>query len=207
MDKIISVIFKVESEGYQAMTELKQNPADDTYTVPEAVLIKKEGGSIVTLDSFDTGIETTDDLLKGELIGSLIGILGGPMGMLLGGSIGALTGSAIDLGDALQNESLIERVSEQIMDGEVVLIALAEEEKAGTVANMFAKFDASVVENDVAEVEEEIRLADQTQRELEAEARAKLRESKKAEIKQNLADTKAKIEAGIESAKDKLTNK
>ena len=39
MGKIISVIFKVGSEGYQAMTELKQSPVTESYAVSQAVLV------------------------------------------------------------------------------------------------------------------------------------------------------------------------
>ena len=41
MEKIITAIFKVESEGYQAMTELKNVPSTDSYFVSQAVLVKK----------------------------------------------------------------------------------------------------------------------------------------------------------------------
>jgi len=45
--------------------------------------------------------------------------------VLLGGGYGALLGSTIDMGDSVHNMSLIEKVSEQLVDGEIVLIALA----------------------------------------------------------------------------------
>jgi len=204
MEKIVSAIFKVESEGFQAMTELKQAPVTDTYTVPQAVLIKKENGTINVLDSYDTGMETTDDTLKGGLIGSLIGILGGPIGILLGGSLGMLTGTAIDAGDELENASMIEMVSNQIVDGEVVLIAL-EQTAAGDLGDKLkAKFNVSVVEDKAADVAEEIRLANEAEEELKREARAKLRETKKEEFKKSVAETQTKIEAGIQEIKDKF---
>ena len=86
MEKIISVIFKVESEGYQAITELKRAPVTELYTVSQAVLVRKEKGQIVTLDAFDTGMETSNDTAIGGLVGGFVGIIGGPLGMLLGGA-------------------------------------------------------------------------------------------------------------------------
>lgn len=118
-------------------------------------MVKKKHGVIRTLDSFDTGMETRDDMAKG----SLIGILGGPFGMLLGGSIGALTGSAIDTGDAEHNASLIEMVTNQLVDGEVVLIALEQEAVEGTAQRMLSKYDVSIVEENAAEVAEEVEAA------------------------------------------------
>ena len=204
MEKIISVIFKVESEGYQAITELKQKPVTESYIVSQAVLIKKEDGKVIVLDSFDTGMETSNDLFAGGLVGSLVGILGGPLGMLIGGSLGALTGSAIDANDALENASLIEKVSEQIIDGEVVLIALEQEAEDGTAQKMLSKFDVSIVEDDAAEVAEEIQHAIDLQKEMEREARDKLRESRKEEFKNNIAEKRSQIKASFNSFKEKF---
>jgi len=204
MEKIISVIFKVESEGYQAITELKQAPITDSYTVSQAALIKKENGQIKMLDSFDTGLETSNDMAIGGLIGGFVGILGGPLGMLLGGSLGALTGSAIDTGDAVHNASLIEKVTEQLVDGEIVLIALEQETEDGTAQKMLSKFDVSIVEEDAAEVAEEVERAIEAQKEMEREARAKLREAKKEERKQKVEEHRAKLAADFESFKAKF---
>lgn len=204
MEKIISAIFKVESEGYQAMTELKNSPVTDSYTVPQAVLIKKENGRVVTLDSFDTGMNTTDDTLMGGLLGALVGILGGPLGMLLGGSIGALTGGALDAGDAMESASLIERVTDQFVDGEVVLIALEQDADDSAVKEKLSKFDVTIVENDAAEVAEEIRVAVETQKELEREARERLRASREEEFQKNIDEKRAKLKADFESFKEKF---
>lgn len=204
MEKIVTAIFKVESEGYQAITELKRTPETDNYTVSQAVLIKKENTGIATLDSFDTGIETSNDTLTGGLIGGIVGILGGPLGMLLGGSLGALTGSVFDLGDALDNESIIEKVSDMIMDGEVCLIALAQEKEAGQLQQLLSKFDASVVENDAAEVEAEIEQAIKAEKELEREARAKLRGARKEELKEKFEEKKEQLQANVENLKKQI---
>ena len=119
MESVISVVFKVESEAYQALTELRRQPVSERYIVSQAALVKKSGGRIVVEDAFDTGVETNNDTVIGGLIGGLVGILGGPLGMLMTGSVGALTGSIIDAGDAAYNASLLEKVAEQFADGEV----------------------------------------------------------------------------------------
>ena len=207
MEKIISVVFNVESEGYQAMTELKNAPIADNYTVSQAALIKKENGAVTILDSFDTGIETSDDTAIGGIVGSLVGIIGGPLGMLLGGSLGLMTGSIIDSTEAVSNASILERVTEQLIDGEVAIIALEQESEAGAAAKLFSKFDVTIVEDDAAEVAEEVQHAIEVQMELEREARRKLREEKKADFKQKVEEQKAKIKADFEARKAKREEK
>ncbi len=204
MEKIISVIFKVESEGYQAMTELRRAPVNDAFVVTQAALVKKTNGGIVSLDAFDTGIDTQDDTEAGGLIGMFVGVLGGPLGMLLGSGLGMLTGSVIDSGDAVHSASLIEKVTEQLMDGEVALIALEQEAEEGAAQRMLSKFDVSIVEEDAAEVEEEIEEAIRAQKEMEREARAKLRDAKKADRKQKIEENRAKLQADFKAFKEKF---
>ena len=201
MEKIVLAVFKVESEGYQAMTELRNAPVTNDYVVSQAALVKKDAGRIVTLDTFDTGVETNDDTAMGGLLGGLIGILGGPLGMLLGGSLGMLTGSALDTEDAIHNASLIEKVTEQLVDGEVVLIALEQENAEGAAQRALSKFDVSIVEEDAAEVAEEVEEAIRVQKEMEREARAKLRETRKAERKQKIEKNRAKLKADFDAFK------
>ena len=59
-ENIIIVSFDIESEGYQAITELKKNVLRDGYAVSQAVLVKNTDGHVTSLDSFDTGIETNE---------------------------------------------------------------------------------------------------------------------------------------------------
>ena len=207
MESVISVVFKVESEAYQALTELRRQPVSERYIVSQAALVKKSGGRIVVEDAFDTGVETNNDTVIGGLIGGLVGILGGPLGMLMTGSVGALTGSIIDAGDAAYNASLLEKVAERFADGEVAVIALAQESESNALDEKLAAFSATIAREDAAEVAEEIRRAEEIQTEMQKEARKKLREEKKSDFKRKVADGQAKIKADFEELKRKLSRK
>ncbi len=203
MEKIISVVFKVESEAYQALSELKNKPFTDEYVISEGALIKKDATGVSMLDSFDTGIETADDMLIGGVVGGLIGLLGGPLGLLLGGSLGALTGSMLDANEAVYNASILEQVTDQFVEGEVAVIALVQENTEGSLKEQFSKFDSVYVDEEAAVVAEEMRHAMEVQRELEKEARKRLREEKKADMKQKVADQRVKIKEHFAEVKGK----
>lgn len=207
MEKIITAIFKVESEGYQAMTELKNAPATDAYFVSQAVLVKKENGRIAVLDYFDTGYETADDTALGGLIGATIGILGGPLGILLGGSIGMLAGSAVDTDDMFNNASLLERMADVFVDGEIAMMALEQETVEGAAQKALSKFDVTIVEEDAAVVAAEVRHAEEVQKELEKQARKELRAEKKEDRKQAIADHREKIKSDFADRKAKRAEK
>ena len=204
---IVVGIFEVESEAYQALTQLKQYPGDEKSYVSTAALVKKENGTLRTLDGFDTGSNTADDMAIGGLVGALFGVLGGPIGVLLGGSYGMLIGSAVDADDALSNVSMLEQISGKLENGEVAIIALAYEEdeaildqKLNGFKTVIARFDAAAV---AAEVEEAQMMADEMAR----QARKELRDEKKAARKEKRAEKKAKMSADWEGFKEKFRKK
>lgn len=201
---IVVGLFEVESEAFQAMTEMKQNPGNDTSYVAAAALAKKENGAIRLLDAFDTGANTKDDMAIGGLVGGLVGILGGPIGVLLGGSYGMLIGSAVDTNDTLMNASMLEQITGKMQDGEVAVIALAFEEneeildqKLNKFKTVIARFDAATV---AAEVEEAQKLADEMAR----LARKELRDEKKEARKAKKEEKKAKLASDWEGVKAKF---
>ena len=169
-ESVITVNFDVESEAYQALSEIKRHPDGSGYFVSAASLIKKENGHIVLKDGFDTGIDTTDDAAYGS-----------PLGVLFGGSMGALVGSTVDADDAMQSASLIEQVCTDIRDGGTALIALVQEDDDMRFERAFDPFKVEIIRHDAAEVAEEVEKAQALERKMAKEARAKLRAEKKAE--------------------------
>lgn len=204
MDNIIMAVFPVESEAYQAFSELKRDPAGASFLVSQAVLVKKEGNDLKTCESFDTGVESADDTYRGSLIGTCIGILGGPIGMLLGMSIGGLTGAVMDSDDMAHNASLLENIAGKLTDGTVAILALTQEQESVAVDSKFTKFNAAVSRYDAAAVQEEIEAADKAQRELARETRAKLRAEKGEERKTRVEQLRLKIKQDFDALKDKV---
>ena len=201
---VIVGIFEVESEAYQALTELRNDPGNAQSFLLQAILVKKENGTLCTLDGFDTGVNTMDDTAVGGIVGALFGILGGPIGILLGGSYGALLGSAFDTGDALNNACMIEQIAGKMTDGDVAIIGLAVEEdeaildeKLGKFKTIIARFDAAVV---AAEVEEAQKMAVEMAR----QARVELRDEKKAARKEKVEEKRAKISSDFAAFKAKF---
>ena len=188
---VIFTLFEVESEAYQAMTELMQNPGDDESRLTQAVLVKKEKGALNIKDGFNTGDKTSDDTLIGGLIGSLFGILGGPIGVLLGGSYGALVGSALDAGDAVDDASIIEFIANKMQDEEIAIIGLVSEEDESILDEKLQKFKTVIVRFDEGAVEKEVVQAEEMSEEMAKQARRELRKEKTAAMKEEM---KAKTE-------------
>ena len=204
---IIVGLFEVESEAFQAMTELKQYSGSEVSYLTAAALVKKENGSLKVLDSFDTGAHTTDDMAIGGLVGALIGVLGGPIGVLLGGSYGMLVGSVVDTDDALQGVSMLEQTALKMEEGEVAVIGLAFEENEELLDEKFGKFKAMVIRFDAAAVAAEVEEAQLMADEMARQARKELRDEKKEARKEKREEKKAKLSADWEEFKAKFKKK
>lgn len=203
MQNIVVASFEIESEGYQAITELKNNPGEENSLISQAILVKKEAEGIKVLDSFDTGVDTIDDTLKGGLIGTAIGIIGGPIGMLLGGSLGYMTGAGMDTADAIDNASMLEQIAGKLNEGDVALIGLADEEDEALIDKKLAKFKIILARYDAAVVAQEVDAAREMQAEMARQAREELRKQKSDEFKEKVETRRDKIKDQFNELKDK----
>ena len=204
---IIVSLYEVESEAFQVMTELKQNPGNEASYLTGAALVKKENGVLRTLDAFDTGAQTSDDMAIGGLVGALVGVLGGPIGVLLGGSYGMLVGSVVDTDDAVQGVSLIEQTALKMEDGEIAIIGLAFEEDEAVLDAKLGKYKATIARFDAAAVAVEVEEAQAMAKEMARQARKELRDEKKAERKEKRAEKKEKLSADWEGFKARFKKK
>ncbi len=201
MQNIIAVNFEVESEGYQAITALSRMPVREHFTILEMALVKQKEGRLSVCDSFNSGLHTTDDTLRGGLIGSLVGILGGPVGVLLGSSTGILTGTILDAQDADETASMIETAARKVASGEISLIILAEEENEMELDACLRDFKSEIIRFDAAVIANEVEAMKEMTREMERQTRAKLLETKKAEYKSKIESKRAEIAAEFEAFK------
>ena len=186
-ENVVLANYKVESEAYQALSELKRDTANANYTISQAMIVKRENGKLNVMDGFVNGITTGDDTWMGGMLGGLIGILGGPIGVLLGGSVGMLVGGAVDAGEMADDTSLLEKAGDSIADGETAVILLAQEEYETALTAKLNDFDVSITRLDAAEVAVEVEHAKEVERQMAKETREKLRAERTEAFKESVA--------------------
>ena len=187
-NNVVVCVFNVESEGYQALTELKKAVAGGTYLVSAAALVKKAENACTVLDAFDTGVETRNDTVIGGLIGMMLGIFGGPLGVLLGGSYGALVGASFDAGDAAFGVSMLDQIADKLDDGTVAIVALTAEENEDALDEKLSAYDAVIARFDAGAVADEVAAAYEKQYEMARQARMDIRKEKKEEVREKLEE-------------------
>ena len=194
---VVVAVFKVESEGFQALTELRQAAADGTYLVAAAALVKKTGNTCTLLDGFDTGATTKNNTLLGGLVGCVVGLLGGPIGVILGGSYGALVGAGVDAGDAAFEASMLDRIAAKLDDGMVAIIALTAEATNAALDAKLSAYDTVIARFDAVAVADEVDRAYETQAEMARQARMEIRNEKKEEARAQLEENEELVRRGF----------
>jgi len=194
MQNVVTAIFDVESEAYQAFNEITSKPFGTDYVVAEVALVKHEGTGIKVADFFDAADVNSDDTATGMLVGTLVGIIGGPLGMLLGASVGALAGSVVDASDTTDTLSGLEVTAGKLYEGETAIIALVQEAEPAFDA-AFAKYGCTIIRVDANAVDEEVDRAIKLEQQLAHEAKVQMRAEKKAEKAAKKAEKEAAKEA------------
>ncbi len=179
MENVVVSIFDIESEAFQAFSELKQFGQTKNTKLAQALIVKAENGVINVKDNFDLIDSIEDGYFEGGLIGSLIGILGGPLGVLFGFAAGGVIGGSVGSYEELANSALIITVSNKLANGEVAIIALVQENDESVLNAIFEKYQVDIVRWDVATVAAEIESALKIQKDLEHQAKARLIADKK----------------------------
>ena len=205
MHNIITAVFQNESEGYQMITELRNAPVTEQAAILQMMLVKCDEKGLELCDRYE-GIATVGKgSLIGGLTGSMIGILGGPLGVLLMGTAGAMTGTMVDTGEAVAGEVLMETVAGKLYKGEVGLIILADEEDESYLDGILSKFPVEILRYDALDIAEEVDEAIKIQDEKDRQALMRLRQRKKEaeekEWQEKREAWKAELEANFEEFK------
>ena len=205
MQNIITAIFENESDGFQAITELRQAPVTEQAAILQMALVKCDASGLTLSDHYDGIASSAEGMLIGGLMGSLIGILGGPLGVLLMGTSGALAGSMVDMTESVTGEALMETVAGKLVEGEAALIILVEEEDEAYLDGKLNKFQVEILRHDALDIAEEGEEAIKIQKEMDRQARMQLRRSKAEDYKKQLQEKrevrKAELEANFEEYK------
>ena len=188
---IIVALFDISSEAYQAFSELKAYSQTTDALVAQAVLVKKENDLIIPAESTDFTANTVEGTWTGGLIGSLVGILGGPIGVLLGGATGALIGSDAGAAKKLDN-------------GSTAIIILAQESDEAVLDAFFHRFKTVILRQDAAVAQQDVLAAIEAQEEVARQAHEAWKKQRKAERKEKVEAFKADIKQKFDKLAAKL---
>lgn len=208
MENVIISYFKVESEAFQAFSDLKKaSDFVDQFTLSQAALLKKSNGHILMEDGFDTGKRTLDYTLKGGLIGALVGVLGGPLGMLLGFGVGSVVGMTEDTGEAIEEVNLISAMTSRMKEGDVAIVAVVQELSEKSYDIVFKKFDQKTVRYSASGILEEIEHAREVEERLEEQAKKEMRKERSEHRKGKVKEYRSKFKEEFDVLRKRFSSR
>ncbi|MDA9470362.1 DUF1269 domain-containing protein [Enterococcus sp. 5H] len=127
--RVIITHFEVESQAYQAFSEIKKLYAERQIKGEQMAVVThvNDGAHQFKIDDF-LDFTGNNHTAKSSMIGMLVGILGGPLGILLGWFAGSIFGASQDAKEIQGAQTVFEHVTKQIGEGETGLILIAEED-------------------------------------------------------------------------------
>ena len=191
-ENVVVVRFSEPSKAYQALSVLKECNASGRIGLESAAIVERTPeGQLRTPEGTDN-MELVGTA-SGSLIGMLIGVLGGPVGVLAGWGAGALMGGAFDIDRAVTSDEALTVLGRAIPPGSTAVIASVEEPAVEVIDGEMKKLEGEVTRRPVAEVMDELEVAEEAADAAAHEARRTLREKRKAELHANVDERVGKL--------------
>jgi uncharacterized membrane protein len=198
MERMLVVTFGDESKAYEGSHALKQLDEEGSITIHAESIIKKNADGTVTVKQSED--EFPIRIVGGTAIGSLIGLLEGPIGLGIGAAIGTLAGSIVDLNMAGVDAEFLDDVSAFLTPGKCAVIIDVSEEWVTPVDTRMEALGGAVFRTARKSVED-----DQWARDVAA-LRAEI-DQLKAEHARARGERKAKLQAKIDKLNTKVQAK
>jgi uncharacterized membrane protein len=195
-ENVVVVGFTEPSRAYQALSVLKECNADGRIGLDSAAIVERTPEGELRVPEGTDNMELVGTA-SGSLLGMLIGVLGGPVGVLVGWGSGALMGGAFDLVRADKSDEALSVLGRAIPPGSTAVIASVEEPAVEVIDGEMEKLDGQVTRRPVADVMDELEVAEEAADAAAREARRTLREKRKAELH-------ADLDARVGKLKEKL---
>jgi uncharacterized membrane protein len=199
MKNVIVASFKEESKAIEALHKLNELESFGDISIYEQIMVRKkaDGKTEILKQDDSEGWRT----LTGMGVGSLLGLLGGPVGFVVGLYTGTAIGAIADASHYDFADDFIAKVEKKIAVGTVTIIAEIEEDSEAFVDSYLKPLGAVITRSDVdlefdKHVDEQV---DEIEADI-AEDRAALKEAvgdEKKRIETKIADLKEKRRARI----------
>jgi uncharacterized membrane protein len=147
MKNIIVVSFTDEAKAIDALHKLDELDSTGDISIYEKIMVRKKTYGeyeILKEDSFE-GWRT----LTGMGFGSLLGLLGGPVGYVIGLYTGTAIGAIADLGHYDFADDFIAKTKNKLAPGTVSIIAEIDEDNDAFIDTSLKPFDAVITRSDI----------------------------------------------------------
>jgi uncharacterized membrane protein len=175
MERMLVAVFDDEAKAHEGSAALQRLGDDGEIAVHTVRIFARDQDGTVT------STEISDALPEGTMgataVGSLLGLLGGPVGLAIGAASGLLVGATADYAKKRVTTDFAQQVADELTPGRTAIVAEVDEEETAAVDARLQALGTTVLRRDLSDV------ADQEY------------EHEMAAIKSDLAGVEAKLSA------------
>jgi uncharacterized membrane protein len=205
MERMLVVIFDDESKTYEGSHALNQLDDEGSISIHAESVIKRNADGTITIKQSEG--EFPIRTLGGTAIGSLIGLLEGPVGLGVGAAAGFLAGSIGDLHVAGVDAEYLDEVATKLTPGKCAVVADVSEEWITPVDTGMEALGGTVFRSAKKSVEDDQRARDiaRLREEIEQlkEEHARARGERKAKLQAKIDKLNAKLQAKLDEARQR----
>lgn len=180
-NNVLVVHFPENSKAFAALSQFKSQPG----VRGAAVVERTADGQVRVADGYSPA--GGSGVAVGGLVGSLIGILAGPVGVLLGWSTGMLVGGAFEVDELADAEDGFTILSRSIPAGTNALVVEMFETSHAIADDVAGELDGTITRIPARDMQAEIDSIREAERKAAAEARKVRRAQRRAEFKEKLS--------------------
>jgi uncharacterized membrane protein len=200
---MLVVIFDDEAKTYEGSHALNQLDDEGSISIHAESVIKRNADGTITIKQSEG--EFPIRTVGGTAIGSLIGLLEGPVGLGVGAAAGFLAGSIGDLHVAGVDAEYLDEVATKLTPGKCAVVADVSEEWITPVDTRMEALGGAVFRTAKKSVEDDQRARDVAKLreeldQLKAE-HARARGERRAELQARIDELNAKLQAKLDEAK------
>ena len=209
-NNVLLATFKNQLSAFETLADIKAKYVGKNYVITQAAVVKKENDKLTFKDGFEVASNGKIGFLNGGLLGSFIGIIGGPLGIVFGGAIGALLGGRHGDKEDEKVVSIFEDVSKHLVNDHYGLILLVGESDVSELDNFLNKYESeTILRKDAAVVRKDLELAEEYERKLKTDVEYKELKEKfekgTEKLKNDFSNFSEKVKEGTETFTEDLT--
>ena len=158
MERMLVAIFDSEDKAHEASRALQRLSDESIIGVyADGIVAKDRDGETTLMKTHDAMPQGT---MGGAAMGSLIGLLGGPIGLAVGAVSGFAIGAAADLSRARVGNDFVKDVADALLPGKSALVAQIDEEVTDRVDSSMEALGGRVFRRALWDLEESERDAE-----------------------------------------------
>ena len=194
MDKMIVTVFKDERSAYEGVSALRDLHEEGSLTLYASTVIFKDANGVISVKQ--AADEGPFETLAGLATGSLIGLLGGPVGLAVGAASGTFAGSLFDLARVGVSDDFLTEVYQYLVPDKWAVVAEVDESWVTPLDTRMEAIGGVVFRRGRGEF-----IDLQIEREIAADKAET--ERLETEYRQAVGDAKAKLKVKIDAARKK----